>query len=136
MTAPQQMFQFAASSIGSPFPPVHPVYPNPPPNCYVLGILKFCHKNVSVCYGCGGRLQNYGYPVPVVMSKTKRIYIDPVTHQRFCEQFSNIYYHFNYSCISAHNSLFTPQFITVPADLLPHLSPDHIQVLKKNHISC
>ena len=30
-----------------------PSYPNPLPNKYVLGILKFCHKQVSVCYGCG-----------------------------------------------------------------------------------
>ena len=37
-------------------------YPNPLPNQYVLRILQFCHKQVSVCYGCGCKFYKDGYP--------------------------------------------------------------------------
>ena len=41
-----------------------PKYPDPSPNYYVVGILKFCHKNVSSCFGCGGNFKTNGYQRP------------------------------------------------------------------------
>ena len=70
-------------------------YPNPLPNQYVLGILQFCHKQVSVCYGCGCK----NYPEPpsglVIVSSMRRPDIDS-NHQRVVSrQFSKVCYHFN-----------------------------------------
>ena len=36
--------------------------PNPSPNCYHLTLLKFCHRNVSKCYGCRALFVSDGYP--------------------------------------------------------------------------
>ena len=41
-----------------------PSYPNPLPNQYVLGILQFCHKQVSVYYRCGCKFYIDSYPEP------------------------------------------------------------------------
>ena len=30
----------------------YPTFQNPLPNLYIITVLKYCHKNVSVCYGC------------------------------------------------------------------------------------
>ena len=35
-------------------------FPNPPLNSYVIAILKYRHKNVSVCYGCSGCFRENG----------------------------------------------------------------------------
>ena len=40
----------------------YPTFPNPLPNLYVIATLKYCHKNVSVCYGCSRRFRENGYP--------------------------------------------------------------------------
>ena len=89
-------------------------YPNPLPNQYVLGILQFCHKQMSFCYGCDCKFYIDGYPEPpsdlVIVSSMRRSYIDS-NHQRVVSpQFSKVYYHFNYSCITVHNQFF---FITI-----------------------
>ena len=78
-----------------------PSYPNLLPDQYILGILQFCHKQVSVCYGCGCKFYIDGYPEPpsdlVIVSSMRRSYIDS-NHQRVViSQFSKVYYHFNYS---------------------------------------
>ena len=90
----------------------YPTFPNTPPNLYVIAILKYCHRNVSVCYGCSGRFRENGYPIPpndmIVVSKTQSHYTDPKTHQKaISTDFSNVYYHFHQACLSRHNALFT-----------------------------
>ena len=107
-----------------------PKYPDPPSNGYVVGILRYCHKKVSTCYGCGSKFQEDSYPKPpqdlVVVSKTQRMYVDPKTRKRkMSDQLSNVYFHFNYACVSNHDPLFTPQLLHVPKDLRPHLLPEH-----------
>ena len=108
---------------------------NPPPNLYVTGILKYCHKNVSVCYGCSGRFRENGYPVPpndmIVVSKTQRHYTDPKTHQKaISTDFSNVYYYFHQACLCRHNALFTPQLLILPPDIKQFLLSEHILYLQ------
>ena len=114
---------------------IQPKHPDPLPNAYVLTLLRYCHKNVSSCYGCSSLFRSQGYPdAPhdfVVVSKTHRSYIDPATHKRMrSDQMSRVYYHFNTACISKHNAMFTPQLLTVPQDLRPFLQEQHISVLQ------
>ena len=115
-----------------------PSYPNTLPNQYVLGILQFCHKQVSVCYECGCKFYIDGYPEPspdrVIASSMRQSYIDS-NHQRVVSpQFLKIYYHFNYSCITVHNQFFAPPLIIIPKDLKLYLSPVHKEVLMASQI--
>ena len=54
----------------------YPAFLDPSPNLYAIAILKYCYKNVSICYGCSGRFRENGYAVPlngmIVVSKTQR----------------------------------------------------------------
>ena len=56
---------------------------DPLPNSYVLTPLKYCHRNVAKCYGCGGEFYINGYPQEpqdlVIVSKTKRMFVHPQT---------------------------------------------------------
>ena len=120
----------------------YPTFPNTPPNLYVIAILKYCHRNVSVCYGCSGRFRENGYPIPpndmIVVSKTQRHYRDPKTRQlAISTDFSNAYYHFHQACLSRHNVLFTPQLLIPPPDIKPsrHLLPEHILYLQSCDIN-
>ena len=110
-----------------------PSSPNPFPNQYVLGILQFCHKQVSVCYGCGCKFYINGYPEPpsglVIVSSMRRSYIDSNHRRVVSPQFSKVYYHFNYSCITVNNHFFAPPLLIIPEDLKLHLSPVHKEVL-------
>ena len=113
-------------------------YPNLLPNRYVLGILKFCHKQVSVYYGFGCKFYLDGYPEPssdlVIVSSMRRSYIDS-NHQRVVSpRFSKVYYHFNYNCITVHNHFFAPPLIIIPEDLKLYLSPVHKEVLIASQI--
>ena len=115
-----------------------PSYPNSLPNQYVLGILQFCYKQVSICYGCGCKFYIDGYPEPlsdlVIMSSMCRSYIN-LNHQRVVSlQFSKVYYHFNYSCITVHNNFFALPLIIIPEDLKLYLSLIHKEVLIANQI--
>ena len=99
-------------------PTTYPAFPNPTPNSYVIAILKYCDKDVLVCYGCLGRFRENGYPVQsndvIVVSKTQRHYTDPKTQQKaLAIDFSNTYNHFHQACLSLHNALFTPQLIYI-----------------------
>ena len=110
-----------------------PSYPNTLPNQYVLGILQFCHKQVSVCYEYGCKFYIDGYPKPpsdlVIVSSMRRSYID-LNHPRVVSpQFSKVYYHFNYSCITIHSQFFVLPLIIIPEDLNLYLSPVHKEVL-------
>ena len=89
-----------------------PSHPNLSPNQCVLGISQFCHKQMSVFYGCGCKFYRDIYPKPpsdlVILSSVRRSCIDS-NHQRVVSpQFSKVYYHFNYSCITVHNHFFAP----------------------------
>ena len=111
-----------------------PNLPDPLPGTYFIYILKYCHKNVAVCYGCSGSFYLNGYPaVPadmVVVSKACRTYVDSSTHQKvISDKPSNVYYHFNYGCIALKDSLFSPQSMQVPDDLKPHLQAEHVATL-------
>ena len=73
---------------------------NPPPNSYIVTLLKFIHRNVSACCSCGGKFYNQGYPdAPrdlIVVSKSRRVFINPVSHERTqSNEFSKVYFHFN-----------------------------------------
>ena len=99
---------------------------------------KFCHKQVSVCYGCGCKFYIECYPEPpsdlVIVSSMRRSYIDS-NHQRVVSpQFPKVYYHFNYSCITVHNQFFAPTIIIIPEDLNLYLSPVHKEVLIASQI--
>ena len=115
-----------------------PSYPNSLPNQYVLGILQFSHKQVSVCYECGCKFHTDGYPEPLsglaIVSSIRQSYIDS-NHQRVVSpQFSKVYYHFNYSCITVHSQFFAPPLIIIPEDLKLYLSPVHKDVLIASQI--
>ena len=132
---------FSNSNVGlviSNIATLKPSYSNPLANQYVSGILQFCHKQVSICYVCGCKFYIDGYPeLPsglVIVSSMCRSYIDS-NHQRVVNcQFSKVYYHFNYSCITVHNQFFAPTVIIVPEDLKPYLSPVHKEILIASQI--
>ena len=112
-----------------------PLQPAPSPHCYILSLLRFCQNNVATCYGCGGKYYETGTPDDpndmVVLSKKKRIYIDPTTKERtHSSDFTSVYYHFNYTCMSNHDSFFNACSILVPDDLKPHLSNRHKTLLR------
>ena len=73
---------------------------NPPPNSYIVTLLKFINRNVSACCSCGGKFYNQGYPdAPrhlIVVSKSRRVFINPVSHERTqSNEFSKVFFHFN-----------------------------------------
>ena len=79
----------------------YPVFPNPAPN--LIAILKYCHKNVPVCYGCLGRFIGNGYSVHpnhmIVAWKTQKHHMNPKTQQKAKSiDFFNVYYHFHQAC--------------------------------------
>ena len=105
------MANYALVVYGSPVQ--QPKQPNPKPNGYIVILLKFVHRNASTCYSCGGKFYHQGYPdVPgdlIVASKTKRIFVNLVTRERTqSNEFSNVYFHFNFACIFAHDCCFAP----------------------------
>ena len=67
-------------------PVQQPKHPNPQPNGYIVTLLKFIHSNVSTCYSCNGKFYHQGYPDAlgdlIVLSKTKRVFVNPTTHER------------------------------------------------------
>ena len=112
-----------------------PPQPDPPVHGYVLALLRFCHRNVAVCYKCSGKFYEHGYPQPpndmVVVSKTQRKYFDVnVREWKTSGEFAKVYYHFNRACIAHYNQFFSPQMIAVPPELKPFLLPEHRQVLQ------
>ena len=103
-----------------------PPPPNPSRNCHHLTLLKFCHRNISKCYGCQILFVTDGYPKEpydfVLVSKTQRSYVDPKTRPKaISSDFSNVYFHFHGSCVLKHDSCFTPQSVIVPEELKRHL---------------
>ena len=84
-----------------------PSYPNPLPNQYVLGILQFCHKQVSVWYECDCKFYIDSYLEPpsdqVIVSSMRRSCIDSNHQKVVSPQFSKVYYHLNHSRITVHN---------------------------------
>ena len=140
VTVPQLMLKIVAQTPQQKYSPnqnltSYPTFPNPPPNSYVIVILKYCHKNISVCYSCSGCFRENGYPIPpncmIVVSKTQRPYMDPKTHQKaISTDFSNVYYHFHKACFSQHNVLFTPQLLMLLPDIKLFLLPEHILCLQ------
>ena len=137
---PQLMLKIVAQTPQQKYSPnqnltSYPTFPNPPPNSYVIVILKYCHKNISVCYSCSGCFRENGYPIPpncmIVVSKTQRPYMDRKTHQKaISTYFSNVYYHFHKACFSRHNVLFTPQLLMLLPDIKPFLLPEQILCLQ------
>lgn len=109
-----------------------PSQPDPAPHCYQLTLLKCCHKNVTCCYGCGGR---YGKPEKpddlIVASKTKRIYVSPKSKELTqSPDFTRVYYHLKQSCLSKYDKFFHVSSILVPDDLTAHPSARHKTLLK------
>ena len=85
---------FSNSNVGlviSDIPTPKPSYPNTLPNKYVLGILQFCHKQVSVCYGCSCKFYIDRYPEPpsdlVIFSRMCRSYNDSIIKELFVLSF-------------------------------------------------
>ena len=60
-------------------PVQQPKEANPPPNGYIVTLLKFVHSNVSTCYNYSGRLCHQGYPdVPghlILVLKTRYVFV-------------------------------------------------------------
>ena len=144
-TVPQPMPKIVAQTPQQKYSPnqnltSYPTFPNRAPNSYVIAILKYCHKNVSVCYSYSGRFRENGYPIPqndmIVVSKTERHYTNPKTHQKaISTDFFNVYYHFHKTCLFRHNVLFTPQLLMLPPDIKPFLLPEHILYLQSCSIN-
>ena len=140
VTVPQPMPKIVAKTPQQKYSPNQnltscPTFPNPPPNSYVIAILKYYHKNASVCCGCSRSFRENGYPISpndmIVVSKTQTHYTDPKTHQKAIPaDFSNVYYHFHQACLFRHNILFTPQLLMLPTDIKPFLLPEHILYLQ------
>ena len=117
---------------GSPVQQPKQLYP--PPNGYIVTLLKFFHRNVSTCYSCGAKFYHQGYPdAPgdlIVVSKTKRVFVNPVTHERTqSNEFSNVYFHFNFACIFAHDRCFAPQLIQIEPNVKMCLEEVHVITL-------
>ena len=115
-------------------PVQQPKQPIPPPKGYIDTLLKFDHRNVSTCQSCGGKFYHQDYPdAPgdlIVVSKTKRVFVNPATHERTqSNEFGNVYFHFNFACIFAHDRCFAPQLIPVEQDVKMCLEEVHVITL-------
>ena len=102
---------------------------NPPPNGCIVTLLKFVHRNVSTCYSCGGKSYHQGYPdAPgdlIVVSKAKRVFVNSAIHERTqSNEFSNVYFHFNFACIFAHD--FCTSLIQIEPDVEMCLEEVHV----------
>ena len=80
-----------------------PKQPNPPPNGYIVALLKFICSDVFTYQSCGGKLYHQGYPDAlgdlIVVLKTKRVFVNPATHERTrSNKFSNVYFYFKFAC--------------------------------------
>ena len=107
---------------------------------YHITLLMFCHPNVSVCYGCSGKFNATGYPAPpfdlIVVSKAHREYFDVNKHQMVCSpNLSNVYYHFNLTCIFTRDPSFQLSSVHIPDELKQSLKPEHIMVLMQNGLT-
>ena len=109
VTVPQPMPKIVAQNPQQKYAPnqttSYPTFQNPLPNLYVIAILKYCHKNVSVCYGCSGCFRQNGYPMPlndmIVVSKTQTLHGPKDTSE------SNIDWLFQ-CVLSLSSSMFVP----------------------------
>ena len=115
-------------------PVQQPKQPNLPPTGFIVTLLKFVHSNVSTCYNCGGKFYYQGYPDAlgdlIVFSKTKRVFVNPVTHERIqSNEFSNVFFHLNFASIFAHDCCFAPQLIQIEQDLKMCLEEVHVITL-------
>ena len=113
-----------------------PARPKPAFGAFVIGILKYLHPSVKVCYGCGQTLKpNDTIPAAphdlVVVSGCKRSFYDTQNKQvRTSNEVTNAYFHLNPNCVSVHHPFFIPGLIAVPDDIVPHLTDGHKQLLK------
>ena len=77
----------------------YPTFPNPPPNSYVIAILKYCHKMFQFVTAVQDASERMVIPYPhmiLLWSQKHRHYTDPKTHQKaMSTDFSNLYYHFH-----------------------------------------
>ena len=115
-------------------PVQQPKQPNSPPNGYIVTLLKFVHSSVSTSYSFGGKLYHQSYPdVPgdlIIVWITKRVFVNPATHERTqSNEFSNVYFHFNFACIFAHDRCFPPHFIRIKQDVKMRLEEVHVITL-------
>jgi len=128
---PPNQFQFQPTL--PQYPAIQTSYPaGPMPGTYTLTLLRFCHANVSTCYGCSGKLRvNSASPNDlIVVSKTQRIYFDKMIQQQLVSPaMSNVYFHFNRDCILRHDQLFSPYSINIPETLKPYFSEVHVALL-------
>lgn len=111
-----------------------PAFPTPCAGGYVLTLLKFCHGNVTSCYSCRGKFLECGYPNPpmdmIVVSNTRRWYRETNSNQMVRSTgLTNVYFHLNYGCLREFDRMFTPQMISVPAEVRPFLLPEHRNIL-------
>ena len=84
--------------------------------------------------GMSLKFYHQGYPdAPgdlIVVSKTKRVFLNPVTHERTqSNEFSAVYFQFNFECIFAHDRCFAPQLIQIELDVKMCLEEVHIITL-------
>ena len=99
-----------------------PKRPNPPPNGYIITLLKFICSNVFTYYGCGVKFYHQIYPEAlgdlIVDLKRKRVFVNPATAERAqLNKFSDAYFHFKFACIFAHDRFFAPQLIQTEQDV-------------------
>ena len=107
---------------------------NPPPNGYIVTLLKFVHSNVSTFYSFSGKFYHQGCPdTPgdlIVVLKTKRAFINPITHERTqSNEFTNVCFHFHFACIFAYDRCFAPQLIQIEQDVKMCLEEAHVITL-------
>ena len=114
-----------------------PSLPNPTPGSYILTLLRFCHENTNVCYGCKGGLKDNGIPNPpgdfVVVTKGQRQFFK--NDGSAATKLGNMYFHFNEVCIRKYNAYYISCLLRIPNDVKGHLTDVHTDFLKALNIS-
>ena len=122
-------------------PAKKPKHPDPLPNSYELTLLNFCNAQVQKCYGCAGTLKLDGGTIPeppqnmAVVTKLQREYYKDGRKQQSAT-FTNAYFHLSVSCIKRHNQYFVVELVHVSDELKPHLTVEHMSILKAMGIMC
>lgn len=115
----------------------HPNRPQPAFGAFVVGLLRFQHQSVRVCYGCRQKLKPEG-GIPeapedlIFVSGDRRTYFDE--RERVLKQnqhVSNVYFHFNPNCVAQEHKYFIPGLVKVPEDLHPFLQDEHKEKIRQ-----
>lgn len=105
----------------------HVLRPNPAPGQVQVALLRNCHANVSVCYGCSKALKPFGrIPEPpldiVLVTQLKREFMHDGQKR---EKMGNAYFHLDRKCLASKVPAFDPSLVDVPNSLSQQLTQSH-----------